>query len=617
MSVSRSLLPCLVALLGGCEAVTSPFDTGVGAVTGRLVDPSPAGVLVWIALDGDRALTATSAADGRFLIEEVPVGVHAVFALSEQDRAARVEARVVQGRRVDLGDIPLADAPCLSGVGRLADDAVPSPFEVVHPVTGRWSWSLPDGRFQLRLPPGEHRLRVRGMNLVDVDVTLVSGPSADCGSPGQTVRIELAADPEPIRFVELAPMPVPAGSAASAVYGRELWVVSGSSCPTGSCASMFGAMWRPYQTAAVQVLDLGTGTWREGPNVPDPRTGARAAVLGDALYVVGGWGRVLSDCPGEPCYRDEVLRLDLGTERWFGADEGVPRFPRRIGYGGLVGDAERLLYVGGLGGGYRSEVVAMGADGVWSDTSLGGRARAWLWTCRVGRTLVALSGSSFFPGGAQIETPAVCRARPEQLDLDEGTVRGGGLAPTVPGVSDGPCAALGAFVYLANARGSAHYYRYDLRTERFALEATPDTFGDGSTLAMPWGFVVLGEGASHGHSTGRVVAAVAERFYADARSRFGRAPLDAGPPGLANTATTSEAQYGASCRLRGCFQTCGGDEEPPCIFGHACIGGRCLPEGCLDCPDRCALLPEDRRPPTSVIVEGDEYLACSSWSCES
>lgn len=193
-SAARALVALVIVAFAGCEAVSTPFGKGTGALVGRVVqDGEPqADVLVWVGGDGERdVVTTRTDAAGGFRLEGLAAGLWRVSALAE--RADARDVRVTQDRVVDVGELALVEPACVAGVLRLADGAVPSPVEIEHVATGRWTWSRPDGRFALSLPAGRHAVRLRGMNLVDAEAVLDVAPGATCADePAASVVLTLA-----------------------------------------------------------------------------------------------------------------------------------------------------------------------------------------------------------------------------------------------------------------------------------------------------------------------------------------------------------------------------------------------------------------------------------------
>lgn len=76
----------------------------------------------------------------------------------------------------------------------------------------------------------------------------------------------------------------------------------------------------------VACFDLKTGEWAEMPPLPEPRSSFDAAVVGDTVYVIGGWS-LQGDA--EPVWHSTAWQLDLSaaTPQW--TPMSTPGFQRR------------------------------------------------------------------------------------------------------------------------------------------------------------------------------------------------------------------------------------------------------------------------------------------------
>jgi N-acetylneuraminic acid mutarotase len=85
------------------------------------------------------------------------------------------------------------------------------------------------------------------------------------------------------------------------------------------------------------------GEWTALPALPTGRSSHEAAVIGDTVYVAGGW-RLGPGGPGEAEWADEVLALDLdGDGEWRAIEAPLQR--RAVG---VASAGDRLVVVGGL-----------------------------------------------------------------------------------------------------------------------------------------------------------------------------------------------------------------------------------------------------------------------------
>ncbi|MBL4687187.1 MAG: hypothetical protein JKY37_21500 [Nannocystaceae bacterium] len=112
----------------------------------------------------------------------------------------------------------------------------------------------------------------------------------------------------------------------------------------------------------VEAFDLATSTWTSLPPLPGSRSSHDAVVLGDALWVVGGWA-IDGDTKQ---WRDTAARLDLGApdQGWVEVDAPFKRRALAV-----AATEDRLVAIGGIDDGrnlsQRVDVFDPGA-GEWS-----------------------------------------------------------------------------------------------------------------------------------------------------------------------------------------------------------------------------------------------------------
>jgi hypothetical protein len=130
-------------------------------------------------------------------------------------------------------------------------------------------------------------------------------------------------------------------------------------CPDAPCEPQFyvvgglsGPLGRTF--AGVDILDAKTGSWREGPPLPEARHHPAAASIGGAVYVTGGSKKALDWSPERQLW---VLRP--GSDTW----DPLPDMPEgRMGHAMLAVDG-RLYVIGGRGGG---DVLVYDLERGWS-----------------------------------------------------------------------------------------------------------------------------------------------------------------------------------------------------------------------------------------------------------
>lgn len=81
-----------------------------------------------------------------------------------------------------------------------------------------------------------------------------------------------------------------------------------------------------WSQAAVERFDPATGKWSSLPPLPEPRSSFDAAVLGDSIYVIGGWS-LQGDAETQWHQTAHRLQLDEETLRW--RPLAKPPFQRR------------------------------------------------------------------------------------------------------------------------------------------------------------------------------------------------------------------------------------------------------------------------------------------------
>ncbi|MEZ6242261.1 MAG: kelch repeat-containing protein [Phycisphaerales bacterium] len=173
--------------------------------------------------------------------------------------------------------------------------------------TGEWSEVAP-----LPAPRGGHAAVV-----LDGHVHVFGG-----GNNVATIATHSMYDPAADTWTDLAPLPRAEGSPAGVVYQGAIWAIGGR-----SGFDDFGD---------VYIYDAATDTWANGPAIP-PRGTVGAAVYHGAIHVFGG------ESQAKNAVLDDVLRLDPDTLTWSPIDP-LPT-PRNYARAAILDDA--VYIVGG------------------------------------------------------------------------------------------------------------------------------------------------------------------------------------------------------------------------------------------------------------------------------
>ncbi|MBK9385306.1 MAG: hypothetical protein IPN34_10875 [Planctomycetes bacterium] len=166
------------------------------------------------------------------------------------------------------------------------------------------------------------------------------------------LRLDLAAPQA--GWTALAPAPAVQGTALVAHDGR-LYRLGGLRAENAA-----GEPEQLRSLASVACFDPARGAWEELSPLPEPRSSHDACVVGDRVYVVGGWS-----LGGEqPAWLRTAwtARLDQRPLRWEAL--AAPTTPRRAAALATCGDS--LVFVGGMhadGASSEVELLALAADG--------------------------------------------------------------------------------------------------------------------------------------------------------------------------------------------------------------------------------------------------------------
>ncbi|KAI5863863.1 galactose oxidase [Durotheca rogersii] len=216
-----------------------------------------------------------------------------------------------------------------------------SNYQAAVPSTSRFeAYSLDDGTWQT-LPPIPRAFTHTNAAAVGSRVYVLGGLTGDGAdkiwrASGDCFVYDIAAG----TWAALPPMPAgqARGAAAVAVLGATIYLAGGMErleVKEGGAQTSL---------TLVTAYDTAAGTWTALPALPAPRDHAGAAVVGRALYVVGGRDR------GQPNVRNTTWTLDLAAPRRT-AGGWTARAQMPTARGGLaVGVLGQGAYIAALGG---------------------------------------------------------------------------------------------------------------------------------------------------------------------------------------------------------------------------------------------------------------------------
>jgi Kelch motif protein len=228
----------------------------------------------------------------------------------------------------------------------------------------------PSGRWRQERPSPLARAEVKGA-LAGSSLYLIGGQGNGGGSVSSVIRF----DPRRDRYQRVADLPTRLDHAGVAANGSNVYVVGGyiNSRPTNkvwrySTATRHWTQLRPLRIArgglgavvigdrlyavgggpstypnvrakpygTLEVLDLRSGRWSFGPDMPTPRHHLAATALGGMLYVIGG--RAPTDFS-----LAAVERYEPSRERW----QRLVPLPQGVGGAEALAAGGRILVAGG------------------------------------------------------------------------------------------------------------------------------------------------------------------------------------------------------------------------------------------------------------------------------
>lgn len=168
--------------------------------------------------------------------------------------------------------------------------------------------------------------------------------------------------------------PTPASNIAAAVLDQKIWVPG-------------GFLEQGQFSSTLEVYDLETGEWREGPALPAPLCAYALAAYDGDLYLFGG--------ANDGGYLNSVYRLDLERDAW----DALTPMPTRRAFAAAAVVGERIYVLGGYDGerelttceAYAPAAEARG-DPPWEGCPPLTLPRGGLGLAAVGSTLYAVGG---------------------------------------------------------------------------------------------------------------------------------------------------------------------------------------------------------------------------------
>ena len=120
-----------------------------------------------------------------------------------------------------------------------------------------------------------------------------------------------------------------------------------------------------HSSNAVKMYDNLSDKWTDLPALPEPRSSFESTILGEVIYVVGGWQ--LND-PDEQVWHKTAWKLDLSKDQLTWEAIAEPPFQRRALSVAVWGD--KIIAVGGMepkGGITKSTAIYDPANDSWSE----------------------------------------------------------------------------------------------------------------------------------------------------------------------------------------------------------------------------------------------------------
>lgn len=185
-------------------------------------------------------------------------------------------------------------------------------------------------------------------------------------------------------WTSMPDMPTPRAGLAAAVVGRAMYAIGGRTQPGGPCSQGPGG-----QLATVERFDLTTETWTTVASLPNARSDLAAAALGGKVYVFGGC-RVTREGIR---FLDRVDVYDPSTDSWSTTPSDLPT--ARAAMYSVATRAGSVHVIGGWAG-----RGPLGVHEVYSPALDAYEPAAALLTPRAEMGVVSARGKVYAVGGA-------------------------------------------------------------------------------------------------------------------------------------------------------------------------------------------------------------------------
>ena len=379
----------------------------------------------------------------------VKVHLRNIFAKLEVESRTEAATLAIRNGWVQMSETapPIQEAPALPG----SDDRLPTrELERVQPVLARWQRVFV---LAVAILLAVVLFLPRGRTLVSSQ----SDPFSDQrASPDASTARSLAP-----RWSSEAQMPTPRGRLAVVACSGRIYAIGGDG--------------RAGVTGVVEEYDPGENIWRRRSSKPLPLANIGAAVIGERIYVPGGY-------TADRAASGVLEFYDVAADSW---GQLAPLPEALFGY--AVASYQNKLYVfgGSNGSGYVSSVYVYDADrDAWSRGASCKSPRGFASATEAGGKIYLVGGYN----GAELD---LCEIYDPAREADGGNPWQS-AAPMSLGRGGLATVQVGGYIYaLGGGWGSYLYYneRYDVLNNLWTPVETP-VLGQWRTL----GAAVLGEG---------------------------------------------------------------------------------------------------------------------------